>query len=105
MWAIRSYTDRTCCSNSAASSASRNFFAPAMYSSVTPLTIYMRAVPRTESALAVLGRSPVSMLSATSGRADSAVTFGELAAVDRTISVPVQKNPMGITRGRPSSPL
>jgi hypothetical protein len=42
------------------------------------------------------------MDSATSGRADSAVTFGEVVAVDITTWSPVDQNPTGITRGVPS---
>jgi hypothetical protein len=45
------------------------------------------------------------MVSATSGRADSVVTFGEVVADEITTSSPVQKNPIGITRGLPSSPV
>ena len=43
------------------------------------------------------------MESATSGRADSALTFDEVVAVEITTWSPVQKNPTGITRGVPSS--
>jgi hypothetical protein len=39
---------------------------------------------------------------ATSGRAESAATFGEVVAQEITNSSPVQKNPTGITRGVPS---
>jgi hypothetical protein len=52
-----------------------------------------------ERARASAGVSPVSMASDTSGRADSAATFGEVAAVEITTSSPIQRNPTGITRG------
>jgi len=61
------------------------------------------ARPRTERARAPPGVSPVSMESATPGRADRAATFGEVSAVEITNCAPVQKNPTGITRGVPSS--
>ena len=39
------------------------------------------------------------MASATSGRTDSAATFGEVVAVEITNSSPVHQNPTGITHG------
>ena len=48
----------------------------------TPSTISTFAWPRTESARAWPGVFPPSMDRATSGRADSAATFGEVVAVE-----------------------
>jgi hypothetical protein len=45
------------------------------------------------------------MVSATSGRADSAATFGDVVAVEITTWSPVQRKPTGITRGVPSFPM
>jgi hypothetical protein len=79
--------------------------AAARYSGTRPSTISTLARPRTDSARACPGVSPPSTDSATSGRAFSAATFGEVVAVEITNSVPVQKKPTGITRGVPSSAL
>jgi hypothetical protein len=51
------------------------FLALARYSSVTPSTISTLARPRIDSARAVPGVSPPSIVRATSGRADSALTL------------------------------
>ena len=71
----------------------------------TPSTISTLARPRIERARAWSGVSPASMARATSGRADSAATFGEVVAVEITTWSPVQKKPTGITRGVPSFPM
>jgi hypothetical protein len=104
MRAIWSYISRQFCSNCAAASASIIFLAPARYSSGTPSTISTLARPRIERARAWSGASPTSIVRATSGRADSAVTLGEVVAVEITTWSPVQKKPIGITRGVPSFP-
>src|SRR5215467_14344948 len=72
-----------------------------MNSSGTPSTISTEAVPRISSALAVAGVSPVSIVSATLGRAPSAPTFGAVGAVNTRTSSPSQWKPVGTTRGVP----
>jgi hypothetical protein len=50
----------------------------------------IEAIPRIRSALAVAGVSAVSIVSATLGRALSALTFGAVGAVHTTTSWPFQ---------------
>ena len=63
------------------------------------------AIPRTSKAFASLGVLPTSIVTATSGRDESARTLGAVVAVQMTMCSPFQWNPIGITRGRPSCPL
>ncbi|HET8953311.1 MAG TPA: hypothetical protein VFN44_22505 [Solirubrobacteraceae bacterium] len=49
-----------------------------------------RASPRTRSAFASVGVSPASIVSATFGRDDSALTLGAVVAVQTTIWLPFQ---------------
>src|SRR4029453_12164955 len=93
MRAIWSYISREFCSNSATASGSRDFLALATYSSVSPSTISTLARPRIDRDRAWSGVSPTSMVKATSGRADSAATLGELGAVETTTCSPVQEQP------------
>ena len=88
MRAIWSYISRQFFSNSAAASAPIDLRAAARYSGTTPSTISTLACPRTDSARACSGVSPPSIDSATSGRAFSAATFGEVVAVEITNCVP-----------------
>jgi hypothetical protein len=85
MRAIWSYIDLTWRSNSATWSAPKTFLDAAMYSSGTPSTMSTLASPRTRSAFASVGVSPTSIVSATLGRADSALTLGAVTAVQTTI--------------------
>jgi membrane protease YdiL (CAAX protease family) len=62
-----------------------------------------RALPRTSKMWG--GKSFVSIVRATLGFAFSASIFGEFVAVARTNCVPSHRNPMGIARGKPSSPV
>jgi hypothetical protein len=72
------------------------------YSSGMPSTTSMAATPRTERVLSA--PSSESIVSATCGRADRARNLGEVGAVHTMIRPPVQRNPTGITRGKPSGP-
>jgi hypothetical protein len=81
------------------------FVDAAMYSSGTPSTVSIATRTRTSRALTFAGVLPVSMLSATVGRDESARTLGEVGAVQTTMRSLFQWNPMGITRGTPSCPL
>lgn len=74
----------------------------AMYSGGTPSTIPAAVTPRIS---ALTGASSVSIVSATFGRAASALTFGAVAGVHRKMRSPSQWNPIGITRGNPSRPV
>ena len=105
MRAICSYIDRTWCSNISTCSASNIFLDAARYSPGTPSTISTAAIPRTGSDFASLGVLPASIVTATSGRDESAWTLGAVVAVQMTMRSPSQWNPIGITRGRPSRPL
>ena len=85
------YIDRTCRSNSSSRDASNDFADAAMYSSGTPSTVSMaRTRPRTRRAFAVSGELPVSIVSATFARAESARIFGEVGAVQTTMRSPFQ---------------
>ena len=90
MRAIWSYIDPTWRSNSVTWSSPIAFFAAAMYSSATPSTMSTPASPRTRSALASAGVSPVSIVIATFGRDESAFTLGAVTAVQTTIWLPFQ---------------
>ena len=69
---------------------SKDFRDAARYSSGTPSTVSIATVPRTRSAFAVSGVSPVSIVSATFGRDESARALGEVGAVHTMMHSPVQ---------------
>ena len=93
------YSLRTSRSNSACWARSIDFADIAMYSSATPATVSIEAMPRMSSDFAPPGESPLSMASATFGRDDSAATFGEVVAVQTMMRSPFQRKPTGIARG------
>ena len=105
MRAISLYVALTWRSNAVTWSAASAFLDAAMNSSGTPSTMSTRASPRTRSDFASVDVSPTSIVSATFGRDESAVTLGAVAAVQMTIRLPSQWKPIGITRGKPPDPL
>ena len=70
-----------------------------------PSTVSSRAVPRYEQRLRGSGRAGGVDGQGDVGAGRQRAAFGAVVAVHTTIASPVQKNPHGTTRGKPSGPL